>query len=235
MRASWKVSQLGSKLSPVGPRYGGVGGGSSGDPDGAGCGEPGDPGGDDSGGGVGVVKVGPGRMGSPVRGGEGQPARVVGVADDYEVAGMVPVVVVRAQASQVPGVGRSAVDPVDEVVAFGAGAGAAGESAATVAVLDMDSSAGASERSCSRAWPFQLGGSPPGLASPDGWFVTVSRVPVSSDAVSPVAVSAPSPAAFSAVSSGQCSRVVRPARDRVRRVGRTSTGTGSGVAGGPRR
>ncbi len=76
--------------------------------------------------------------GEPFSGGEGQPAGVVGVTFDGEVTAVVGVVMERAQAGQVPGVGGSAVDPVDQVVALDVGGGvAAGEPAAAVAVLDQ--------------------------------------------------------------------------------------------------
>jgi hypothetical protein len=81
--------------------------------------------------------------GEAVPGGEGESVGVVGVSCDVEVAVVVGVVVVGAQAGEVEGVGGAAVGPVDQVVALDVGGGgAAGEAAAAVAVFDQASGAG---------------------------------------------------------------------------------------------
>ena len=69
--------------------------------------------------------------------GEGQASLRVGISGEVEVPGMVGVVVVIAQATEIPGVGWSTVGPVDDVMALDVGAGASGEAAAAVAVLDQ--------------------------------------------------------------------------------------------------
>ena len=75
-------------------------------------------------------------------GGEGQPARVVGVTRNGEVANVVGVMVEAAETAEIPGVGGPAVLPVDQVMALDARAGAAGEPAAAVAVLDQPAGPG---------------------------------------------------------------------------------------------
>ena len=81
--------------------------------------------------------------GEAVPGGEGEPCGVVCVAGDVEVAVVMGVVVVGAEAGEVVGVGGSAVGPVDEVVGLEAGGGGTARvSAAAVAVVDEASGAG---------------------------------------------------------------------------------------------